>query len=123
MLQISKKSNFLPSFHRHRPKSLGEIVYFDDLVNNLGVLGCVVRHTSSDVFSFKILHKCLQDVNKKNRSFGNDTFNYVAFQWVDEMEYDDYLINQKIITLFINTLRNVEVYVCRGRFDDELPNS
>lgn len=124
MRQISKRSNFLPSFQRDRPKSLGEIVYFDDIVNNLGVLGCVVRYASSDMLSFKSLHKCLHDINEKNRSFGNDGFSHVAFQWLDEYMYDDFLINQKIITLFINTLRDVEVYICKGSFDNyELPNN
>lgn len=122
MQHIAKKSDFLPTFHRYRPESLGEIVYYDDKVNNFGVVGCAVRYTTSDVISFKSLHKCLEEINELNHRFAKNYFTCVAFQWVNEIAYDDFLINQKIITLLINTLRNVQVYVCKGWLnDDELP--
>lgn len=122
MLHIAKISDFLPTFHQNRPESLGEIVFYDDKVNKLGVLGCAVRFTTSDVISFKSLHKCLQEINERNHKDGNICYSRAAFQWVNEIAYDDFLINQKIITLLINTLRDIEVYVCKGWLnDDDLP--
>ncbi|CAG9766890.1 unnamed protein product [Ceutorhynchus assimilis] len=114
---MSKKFNFWPSFKKQE-KTLGDIVYFDDKVQNYGICACVVRKTRREPISFLTLHSCLQKINKKNKEFGNNCFEYVALQWLDSYDYFDDSINQKIITMLINFLRNVDVYICRGDFEE-----
>lgn len=117
MKQMSKKFNFLSKFQAHRPKILGDIVYSED--KNWGLCGCIVRNTSSEQISFKSLNKCIQNINKKNKSFGRDAFNYVALQWVDAQQYSDEIVNDKIIMMLRNYLRNVDIYVCTGSFENQ----
>ncbi|XP_066149850.1 biorientation of chromosomes in cell division protein 1-like 1 isoform X2 [Euwallacea fornicatus] len=119
MLEMAKQTHFLPAFQKYEPKLLGEIVYHEDKLLNLGVCGCIVRDTSQDPLSFLSLGKCIDKINKLNKGFKDKKFEYVAFQWVDEKDYFDDCINEKIITMFINLLRNVDVYVCRGKFKED----
>lgn len=117
MKEMSKKFNFLSKFQAHRPKILGDIVYSED--KNWGLCGCIVRNTSSEQISFQSLNKCIQNINKKNKSFGRDAFNYVALQRVDPEQYSDEMVNEKIIMMLRDYLRNVDVYVCNGSFEDQ----
>ncbi|XP_066246289.1 E3 ubiquitin-protein ligase RBBP6-like isoform X2 [Euwallacea similis] len=118
MLEMAKRTHFLPAFQKHEPKHLGEIIYHEDKVLNFGVCGCIVRNTAQDPLNFLSLGKCIDKINKLNRGFKDEKFEYVAFQWVDEKDYFDDCINEKIITMFTNLLRNVDVYVCRGNIKE-----
>lgn len=117
MCDLSKKSKFLPSF-RKNPKALGDIVFFEDHVQNWGLCGCVVRETASSPLSFRSLQKCLQKVNKKNDGYRDERFNYIAIQWLDSSSYHDELINEKSITVLTTYLRNVTVCVCQGSLNN-----
>ncbi|KAL1490552.1 hypothetical protein ABEB36_013228 [Hypothenemus hampei] len=117
MHNMLKKFQFLESFQTYEPKKLGDIIYFDDKKQNYGLCGCVVRKTESEPISFESLHECIKKINNMNRNFGKtERFNYVAFQWVNESNYLDDLINQKLITMFSNLLDNVQLHVCKGSF-------
>ncbi|XP_050293437.1 uncharacterized protein LOC126733979 [Anthonomus grandis grandis] len=119
MLRLSKKFNFMEEFNQHTPKSLGDIVYFDDNVTNYGICGCIVRKSPNDTISFKALQKCIENINEKNKAFGDSAFLYVAMQWVNEEAYLDKTVNQKIISVLINILKDASVHVCKGNFGDE----
>lgn len=71
--------------------------------------GCIVRKTRNDCFDFESFEKCLLQINKNNKK---DEFYYVAYQSITDK--NDCYINDKIITLLRNVLRNVEVYVCKS---------
>lgn len=120
LLALSKKfDTLMPSFNAKRVKSVGDFIFYEEKVKNYLFCGCVVRKTTKDLFDFKGFSKCLFEFSKINRKYGNNAFYYVAFQKLDWEEYRDNLINEKLITLFTNMLRDVEIYYCSGFLETE----
>ncbi|XP_076272304.1 uncharacterized protein LOC143203879 isoform X1 [Rhynchophorus ferrugineus] len=114
MKDLDAKFNFLSKARvQYSSKRLGECIIVED--KQYVFFGCIVRKSNKEPISFESLKKCIQAFNKKNKSYGNDCFYYVGFQEIKDTEsYQDTQINEKVITLLTNTLRDVDVYFCTG---------
>ncbi|XP_064211328.1 uncharacterized protein LOC661444 isoform X2 [Tribolium castaneum] len=104
MRSLDEKFTFLREFKFAR-KSLGNVI-FNSKTSDYLLCGCIVRKHKSDPFDFEAFRRCLQSIQKENKKY---KYYYYAFQ---AFEDQDSTINQKIINLMRNSLRDVEVYVC-----------
>ncbi|XP_044269461.1 uncharacterized protein LOC123014415 [Tribolium madens] len=104
MRSLDEKFNFLNEFKFGR-KSLGSVIFTTKTTDYL-LCGCIVRRRKNDSFDFQAFQKCLQAIQRENRKH---KYYYYAFQ---AFEDKDSTLNQKIINLMRNSLRDIEVYVC-----------
>lgn len=98
----------MPQF-KQAEKKLGDVIRYYHRNKYYILYGCVVRKTSKSDFDFESFGKCLFQIKKDNKK---DCFCYVAYQTITDE--NDSNINNKIITLLRNLLREVEVYVCQN---------
>lgn len=103
--KLDAKFHFLEQFKKSI-KKLGDVIKYESKTKFYILYGCIVRKTRNEPFDYEAFQKCLLQINRNNKK---DLFYYVAYQLIpDNKSY----INDKIITLLRNVLRDVEVYVC-----------
>lgn len=105
---MNKKFNFIDHFKKNT-KKLGDTIRFEDRSKNYILYGCIVRKTQQSAFDFNAFARCLLQIKKDNKK---DQFYYAAYQMLTDDK--DRFINEKIITLLRNLLREVDVYVCNS---------
>lgn len=107
-IELANKFKFLDQLKKV-PRRLGDAIRFDDRSKNYILYGCIVRKTLNSPFDFESFAKCLSLIKKENRK---DFFAYIAYQSITDK--NDFIINDKIVTLLRNLMRDVEVYVCKS---------
>lgn len=110
MLELDERFSFLEDFMK-APKKFGSVI--ESKVSDCILCGCVVRKTVKDPFKFKSFALALD--NLANIIAGTD-YDAIALQHLKDDEDD--LLHQKIITLVVNYLDDVEVFVYMGQMDD-----
>lgn len=107
-LELANKFKFLDQLKK-ATRRLGDAIRFEDRSKNYILYGCIVKKTRNSPFDFQSFAKCISQIKKDNKK---DLFGYIAYQSITDK--NDFIINDKIITLLRNLMRDVEVYVCKS---------
>ncbi|XP_028135817.2 uncharacterized protein LOC114330619 [Diabrotica virgifera virgifera] len=105
MIELDKKFNFLQHL-RSETKGYGSCVVYRS--KNIILCGCLVRKTIDDRFDFVSFRRSLEEVKKHVKD--NIAVEYI----IDE---NDDLLFTKVITVLLNTFKDITVNIYKGNFD------